>query len=561
MNTIAIAAALLAMHNARPEKFAVEVFLTNGSDRVKVSAGDSLSGEKTFRVISQPKSPITGVEFYVGDDLRDKDESTPYEFKIDTLNEEEGDVKMTFKVFTSNGDTGEASFTLKVDNGLSKGAAFHVDAGNASLGEGKLDDAIQSGRTALKADPNSVGARILLARTFFSQRQFDKAQKFAEDALGIEKENLDALAVLSSVKVQQAFTVVNRPGTDRTESINLMKSALEGAIDSRRKVIDAQVAKVGEATDANLVIFADTCFIAQEYNRAVNALRKPVSSQLDKPELLNRFVYALLRDNRLQEAVNTLKTAKKLGKFDAYTYALEAIAMADSNQDTAADDAIREALLTDPESLGVKSAQAYIALKRNNTKVFGEVTRSLSKDSGRRPETYYFLSALANRTNDYEGGRRAFESSIRVEPFDHDMYIERGNAAIALAQSAKLSGAERTAQLQIARVMFDLALKVRPSSPTALTSIALINLFDSKFDEALRYAEAATKAGPSYAAGWYTYAAALSRKNQDPRLALRRSEENDARNLAGVSVPTAETAWTYFNKAGRSPVVTMPSRG
>ena len=59
-----------------------------------LNTGDSLSAERTFRVTVLSDNPVTKVEFYVGDSLRDSDSSTPYEFGMDPRKEADGALKL-----------------------------------------------------------------------------------------------------------------------------------------------------------------------------------------------------------------------------------------------------------------------------------------------------------------------------------------------------------------------------------------------------------------------------------------------------------------------------------
>ncbi|MBC8064914.1 MAG: Ig-like domain-containing protein, partial [Chlorobia bacterium] len=118
---------------------------------VDVKDRDSISGERKFRVTVESKTPITQVEFYVGTDLRDSDTSTPYEFKLDTLEVEDGDLKLSFAAYTSDGKSSKKALNIKIDNGVSKGAEYHVQQADELLRVSKWDDAIIAGRIALKA--------------------------------------------------------------------------------------------------------------------------------------------------------------------------------------------------------------------------------------------------------------------------------------------------------------------------------------------------------------------------------------------------------------------------
>ncbi|MEZ5162384.1 MAG: Ig-like domain-containing protein [Fimbriimonadaceae bacterium] len=49
--------------------------------------GQAIAGTFQFEVRVQSEALVTNVEFYVGDDLRSTDSSTPYNFMLDTLEE------------------------------------------------------------------------------------------------------------------------------------------------------------------------------------------------------------------------------------------------------------------------------------------------------------------------------------------------------------------------------------------------------------------------------------------------------------------------------------------
>jgi tetratricopeptide (TPR) repeat protein len=179
------------------------------------------------------------------------------------------------------------------------------------------------------------------------------------------------------------------------------------------------------------------------------------------------------------------------------------------------------------------------------------------------------------------------------------MYVEQGNEAIALALTPNLPSADKDYQFEFAKAMYSTALECRPSSGQALAGIAIASLYQKKFDDAVKFADAATKASPNYAAAFYTNAAALAAKDaelaksytavvnaqtKDPgndiyrkqRAAIEalrpallknrtdsmiRAEALDARNLRGRSTPTVDNVYKYFNTTGRTPVISVPARG
>lgn len=563
MNALTLFSAFLTLHGAAAQKnLNLDVYrVTPGAtnNRVLVKTGDSLTGEVQFRAIVQTDHPIQAVEFYVGDDLRESDGSTPYEFKLDTLAEDDGNIKVRFKAFTSEGQNVEKTLTLSVDNGVAKGADFHVDKGNGFLSEGKFDDAITEGRIAQKADKNSLGARVLLARANFGKGYYDKAQKFAEDALEVDKENRAAKEVIISLKVRQAFNSVSRNADDRKEVIDSIKKGLSEAIKYRSLLLGEDVDK--NAANKTSLQYLDAAIRARRYSLVIDALAPVLKADFKNNDLNNRLAFAYLMTNQINQADDLMRNVKKFGEYDGYGFALAAIIATERGSDTVSDDMIKEALLNSPDSLGLKTAQAYIALKRNQSKALADAAGSLLKENELRSESFYFGAALSNRLNRVEQGRKYFERALSADAADHDMYIEQGNEAISLSLNAGVSAKDRDFQLEYARAMYDLALQCRDNSAQALAGIAITSMFQNKSNEALTYAEAATKAAPSYAAGWYAYAAALSYKRLDARAALAKSQTLDARNLAGRSVPDDNMVFKYYNTTGRTPVISAPSRG
>src|SRR5688572_11023855 len=115
---------------------------------VNVKDGDVVTGERVFRVLVTANDPITQVEFYMGDELRETDTSTPYEFKIDSLAEKEGTMRLKFSAYTTKGDSASKVVSVSIDNLTSKGAQFHVDRAREMLALSKWDDAILATRIA-----------------------------------------------------------------------------------------------------------------------------------------------------------------------------------------------------------------------------------------------------------------------------------------------------------------------------------------------------------------------------------------------------------------------------
>ncbi|HRI42675.1 MAG TPA: tetratricopeptide repeat protein [Fimbriimonadaceae bacterium] len=533
---------------------------------VDVKDGESIAGEKTFKVTVISDNLVTKVEFYVGDDLRAEDDSTPYEFKLDTLAEKEGDLKVRFVAYTSEAESAAKTLNLKVENGLGKDADWHVDRGREALAESKWDDAIRSARTALKIKPGFNPARLVMARAYLGKSVLDQAQKFAEDVLASEANNATARDLLAAINLQKAFNTFSRGTGDRDATLKVIGDALKEAVKNRKAVLEAQLDSFGAVTDANRLQYADLAIRAQRYSLAIDQLLPLFRKDTRQPDVANRLLYAQMRTARMRDAFVTLQEYLKGNMVDGYGSALVAILNLQAGDAQKSLDAEKEALLSDPESLGVRTAQAYLALKRGATGALSKIAGQLEQTEGQRPEVLYYLSTVNYQLGNLDEAARLFQRCVLADPVCYDMYIERANEAIAVSLRGtpetddEARKADRKYQQKVARSFFEAALEARPESFEALTGIALLTLVEGNKPEGLRLAQTAVKAGPEYAAGWYALACALGETNKgsEGMAAMTNAGKWDQPNLQGMAIPKPVEAWRYFARHGRTPLIAPP---
>jgi predicted Zn-dependent protease len=563
-----------------------------GSVLVNVNAknGDTITGERKFRVTVTSKNPVTQVEFYVGSELRDKDTSTPYEFSIDSLSETDGDLKLRFKAYTTENETGESAVTVHIDNGVSKGAPFHVTQGQTFLSDSKWDEAVTEGRIALKADSKSVGARIVLARAYLGKGDTANAQKYAEDAIEIEPNNQQALDLLSSISLQSAFRTFTSSTGDRKDSLATIKEAIGNAVTARRKVLDGAVDRAGEPTGTNLIPWSDIVLKAGRYSLAVQPLRTAFEADPSQGAIADRLAYAYLRLGRNADAATVLTTSLKRGSPSAFGFAALAVARAEAGDVAGSDDSIKEALLADPDDPSVVAAQAYIALKFVRFRLGDQVQFNLNYDDlggkdltakqesrntltklvaqlqnaqAAKTETWYFRQALDDKLGEYSSADKAFQAAVLAEPTNFDAYIEEGNRSLASTQLSNLDADSKALALANAEIMFNAALLARPDSTQALTGLSLVDTIQGKLDDAIKWGEAAYKSNPGYPAGYialgtaYNLASSALRNKADATRTKGRTSdpleraklEQDARAMEAQSATYAGSSRDMGTKA------------
>jgi len=518
MNAL-LASAILAL--LTPQKGAVQV-------NVNAKNGETITGERTFWVTVNAKNAVTGVEFYYGNDLRDKDTSTPYQFTIDSLAENDGDAKLRFKAFTTEGESGEVAITVHIDNGTSKGLDFHLNHGMEALQDGKYADAATSGRIALKIDPKSGPAKLLVARAYLGLGTLDKAQKYAEDAVEASPNDQGAADILSAIKLRQAFRTMST-GSDRTEALAAITEAMTSAVQTRRKFVDRMFDAMTAPTGDDVVAYADAGITDGRYNVVLPLLQSAFQKDNRRSDVGNRLAFVYMRLGRNAEALQTLLSVKKNGAPDANTFAQLAVVYADLGSADESDAALKDALLSDGEAPAVLSAQAYLALKYVRHKLVSTTTLLLNYDDiggndtqakanskaalrdalsqmekghGESSITNYYQSALYNKLEEFQKGEDYFESAVLADPLNVDAYVEQGNRSLGTALNGKPTKEELDSRLGAARAYYNAALAAQDNSAAALAGLCVAATLEGKPDEAIRWGEAAVKAQPSYAAGF-----------------------------------------------------------
>lgn len=569
---------------------------------VDAKNGDTILGERTFRVLVQSNNLVTQVEFYVGEELRATDSSTPYEFRIDTLAEKEGPFEVTFAAFTSEGEQAKVKLDLKIDNQLDKGADHFIAQGRDALTQRKWDDALHFGRVALKIKQDSNPARLVMARANFGKGVLDEAQKFAEQVTASEPNNTDALDLGAGINLTKGFAVFNRGGTDREGTLRTIGELFKRAAELRVKVNDARLATLGTVTDDNRMAYADLALRTGRYSLAIRELERLFSKNDRDSAVANRLIYAQMRAGRFAAARKAMSDHTRRGAPDAFGSALQAILAQMAGDATAAMDSERQALINDSSDLGVRTMQAYLAFVRGRGQAFAQIATDLARDEGERPEVLYYLNGLYEGLTMFEESKAAFERAVLADPTLYDLYVQRANQAIAFSYQPGLDTKDAQYQRGLARVLFDTALAAKPESFEALTGAAIVAMMEGRQDDAGKMARAAVAAGPEYASAHYALAAVLgnevnkaqrdqsaaeiardqARSNgtaeevarlertakeardralrllNDMALALSNAGKFDKPNLEGRSTPQPLDAWRHFARFGRSPLLTPP---
>lgn len=538
---------------------------------VDLKEGQSISGSFKFDVRVQSDSVINSVEFYLGDDLRDTDESTPYQFEMDTLAEAEGSVKVTFAAYNGAGESVKKSFNIKIDNELGRGVKYHVDRANEFTRDGKYAQAIQVARIALKIDKNDNTARMAMARANYAAKVYDVAQKYAEDVVLSDPKNIDGKALLAAINLRRAF---NASGSNAADTNRIVKEALINAASSQRDILNMEADMVKAPTSGSLIPFLDAQIKSMRYSQVLSKLRADYEKNLDDPALTNRFLLALYKTGRFEEAIKVINNVDRYGSPDAYYFSLKSLILQGMGNTAGSESAEKEVILEDPSSALSKYTQAQLAMIRQRSSIVPGFVADLERTSPSGTDTEYFKSTVAFMSTNFDMAVSSFQTGLLSNPAHVALLVERGNQILESVISQSLTGDDLTNRVTLAQAHFEAALAARPESFEALNAMAYSHAMNGQTDKALSFARAAVAAGPEYGGGYYTLAGVLRQLQVEAQadlskrsMALQYKEQSDealARagalnsRLKGQIAPNARSMWAFAYGAGRIAILPMP---
>lgn len=533
----------------------------------RTEAGATIQGVHRFRVGVSAEQPVRVVECYVDGDLLGTDTSTPYEFDFDTLTRGDGPVSVRFAAYTTENEKGELTLSVKVDNGVALGAEHHLDLARAALTESKWDVAIHHSRVALRAKPGDAGARVALARGYLGKGTLDIAERYLEEVIAEDAAATEALNLLASARIRRAFGTFARADGSHQETLDAMRDALSGAVKARLQALSSQLQNLGPANDDNRLEVADRAIQAGRYSLAVIALTPAFNQDDRRSDVFKRLLYALIQNEKWEEAFSVLARHKRSANLDAYGHALEGILYALLGDQAKSDEAMRAATGNSP---GVQTARAFLALRDNKTAALAQIVQSLASEREHSAVVQYYLCALSHRLNQPVEARRYLERGLLAEPVSMELLHERANEIVLFAlktyptnvteEDKKAENqAKQMDQFKIAKVFVEAAHAAKEDSARALAVRATIELLMGNKEEALRLAELGARSGPTSALAQYAFSAALSAAGNNPDSfdALQRAGRLDT-SLSGRPIPNAEAVWRYFDSKGRTPVIEPP---
>ncbi len=432
----------------------------------------------TVTAMASSEAGITRVEFSVDDQLKATVLKRPFEYKWDTIDEEEGRHTLIVAAFDTDGKTATKRIKLEVDNGLSMGVKPHADKGLAAFRKADFDTAFLEGRKAYRiknSDPDAiramaagVGGRGDINRAI---DLLEKPQNINNQVIGDPK--IFPLADKDSLEVRGYFHL--RRAALAPDKAAAPELALVQDLGRRSMAIRAAETKAMHPapykTTAEQFVVGDALFAQGAFEGALEAYRAGPAPAKDTSSV-NHQALALIMIDRQVEAETLLQDQITSGKANDATHAiLGAIYLRQHKFSRARQEADGPA---QRKSLIGTLVMAHGDLAQRDFRGCIDYLKQLLEKAD-TVEVHYLASALAMDGKDLSKAAASAMEAISRSPALIEPYVLR---AFQLATLVPTEGINQ------ALPIFELAIQRDPKNQEARMGRATILMQQKKFKTA-----------------------------------------------------------------------------
>src|SRR5258706_606835 len=263
-----------------------------------------------LKVVAMPASEagIQRVEFSIDDQLRATVMKPPYEYKWDTIDENEGRHTLIISAYDTEGKAASKRIKVEIDNQLNLGVKPHADKAIAAFRTGDYETCFLEGRTAHRVKQYDIDAIRAHAAAIGVKGDLNKAL-----------DELEKVPVVQNQRMADAslFPLNDRAAIELRGAFHLRRAALQPnnaqdkelamAYDLGRRLAPMVVADIRKEhpepfkTVADQFAVGDALFATGNYDEALNIYRaKPADP--NAPSTVNRMALAMIYQGRLHEA-------------------------------------------------------------------------------------------------------------------------------------------------------------------------------------------------------------------------------------------------------------------
>lgn len=488
-------------------------------------------------VIATDASGITKVELSIDDQLRATFMKPPYEYKWDTIDENEGRHTVIIAVFDNNGKASNKRIKVEVDNNLSLGVKPHAKKSLELFRQDKYDDAMLEARKAYRLNNADLDAiRALAAATGGKGDEnraldlLEKQQRINNQDIGDMKDypmkDRESLLLRALFRVQRAAKQTNPA---------MLVADLSTVYNFWREISDTFMAEARTkypATDTSpttLLALGDALYDHGDFDEALATYEKVPASAKEHLTAENRAALTMISLRRFGEAERRLAALVKAKTENDTTHALLGMLLlrqyrfekARAEVDDGAKRGSLSCLLIGAyaDLAGRLFDRAFDALKKLDARVRG-------------PESNYLAASLFLDTRDTKRAIDAVFASLKFAPAQLDTYTLRGFQLGALTPNANDGFAQ-------ALPLFDFVLQRDPNHAGAKLgkAIALVHL--KRYKQADPLLNDLTRQDRNAADIWVALAAGSSGLNEQKTAteSLATARKLDPARFPDVTVP------------------------
>jgi len=427
---------------------------------VEVNVQDNAVVGDVLTVKARPASEagIARVEFSVDDQLRATVTQPPYEYKWDTIDEDEGRHTLSVAVLDGDGKAATKRIKVEVDNGLSQGVKPHADRALESFRRGEYDAALLAARKAYKISQTDIDAIRAMAAGVGGTGDFNRALDLLEKPPRMNNQVVGdpknfPLADRTALELRGLFHV-RRAGTQPNAAAMLPDLAAAYELGRRLDDLDLKELRAkypgSDQSAVALLAVGDALFLRGDYEEALALYKRVPADSKEGVAAQNRVALALLRLNRLRDAELLLNNMIGGGPANDATHAiLGAVYLQQRRFAQARKQAEGPAQRRSLTGL-IVLAYADLALL-DYRRAYEALQQAAAR--GPLPEVAYLAALLFTDTGDLKRATDAFIETIARMPTLLDAHTLRGY------QLAWLVPSDGFAQAQ---ALFDFVLKRDP---------------------------------------------------------------------------------------------------
>ncbi len=373
-------------------------------------------------------------------------------------------------------------------------AAFHENLGLlqasdpaiASLAEGEFHKAV-------KLDPGSSSARLLLASYYVRNNRLVEAEKAAWDAVIIDPRSLTARADVAQIilkegdwaRAEQVLRQASKDFASTAQGAGILADYYASAqqFDKARAEFSAQLAKFPKNTTLQKG-YIRVLIQMRDFGTAKTMLASLMKSNSKDPEVnaLNGII--LLNDGKANDAANALRDATRFLPQDSFIqYWLGKAAQA-NGEINVAEICFRQASELNPLSQAPLDELARIASQRGDRTLLEDVAGRAIAASPGSPSGYVWRAIVEMDRDSLDKAEADLRAAIKVAPESWQAYLQFGK--LRLLQKRFSEGS----------AMLEQALKYNPNSVQALRLLTDYDVFQGHRDQALARVNAQIQKNP-----------------------------------------------------------------